>query len=106
MKKIFNFFKNHFLSLHVVLFFAFIYVPLLVVIFLSFNSNVINMMVWDGFTYDWYKSIFGFKTGLDEDAMYLESTDQLLNALKDVCYQTDDIECWKITNDLLKQISK
>jgi spermidine/putrescine transport system permease protein len=82
MKKIFNFFKNHFLSLHVVLFFAFIYVPLLVVIFLSFNSNVINMMVWDGFTYDWYKSIFGFKTGLDEDAMYLESTDQLLNALK------------------------
>ena len=82
MKKYTNFLKNSFLPLHVILFFLFIYIPLLVVIFLSFNSNVLNMMIWDGFTFDWYKSIFGFSTRLDEDAVYLESTDQLLNALK------------------------
>ncbi|SVB10218.1 uncharacterized protein METZ01_LOCUS163072 [marine metagenome] len=40
------------------------------------------MMVWDGFTFDWYKSIFGYSTKLDEDAIYLESTDQLLSSLK------------------------
>tara|TARA_B100000749_G_scaffold277895_1_gene267598 strand:+ start:200 stop:907 length:708 start_codon:yes stop_codon:yes gene_type:complete len=39
-------------------------------------------MVWDGFTFDWYKSIFGYSTKLDEDAIYLESTDQLLSSLK------------------------
>tara|TARA_B110000240_G_scaffold142703_1_gene157874 strand:- start:1071 stop:1925 length:855 start_codon:yes stop_codon:yes gene_type:complete len=82
MKKLFNFLKDKLLPFHVIIFFMFIYIPLLVVIFLSFNSNVINMMIWDGFTFDWYKSIFGFNTQLDEDAVYLESTDQLLNALK------------------------
>ena len=42
-----------------------------------------------------------------EEAVRINNTEvQLLNALKDVCYQTDDIECWKNTNDLLKQISK
>lgn len=41
-----------------------------------------------------------------EEAVRINNTEvQLLNALKDVCYQTDDIECWKKTNDLLKQIS-
>ena len=42
-----------------------------------------------------------------EEAVRINNTEvQLLNALKDVCYQTDDIDCWKKTNDLLKQISK
>ena len=42
-----------------------------------------------------------------EEAVRINNTEvQLLKALKDVCYQTDDIECWKKTNDLLKQISK
>ena len=40
------------------------------------------MMVWDGFTFDWYKSIFGYSTKLDEDAIYLESTEQLLSSVK------------------------
>ena len=69
-------------SIYGIIFFSFIYLPLLTVIFLSFNSNPINMMVWDGFTFDWYKSIFGYSTKLDEDAIYLESTDQLLSSLK------------------------
>ena len=75
-------FSKQLFSIYGIIFFTFIYLPLLTVIFLSFNSNPINMMVWDGFTFDWYKSIFGFSTKLDEDAIYLESTDQLLSSLK------------------------
>ena len=75
-------FSKQLFSIYGIIFFSFIYLPLLTVIFLSFNSNPINMMVWDGFTFDWYKSIFGFSTKLDEDAIYLESTDQLLSSLK------------------------
>jgi len=75
-------FSKHLFSIYGIIFFSFIYLPLLTVIFLSFNSNPINMMVWDGFTFDWYKSIFGYSTKLDEDAIYLESTEQLLSSLK------------------------
>jgi len=75
-------FSKHLFSIYGIIFFSFIYLPLLTVIFLSFNSNPINMMVWDGFTFDWYKSIFGYSTMLDEDAIYLESTEQLLSSLK------------------------
>jgi len=75
-------FSKQLFSIYGIIFFTFIYLPLLTVIFLSFNSNPINMMVWDGFTFDWYKSIFGYSTKLDEDAIYLESTDQLLSSLK------------------------
>ena len=75
-------FSKQLFSIYGIIFFSFIYLPLLTVIFLSFNSNPINMMVWDGFTFDWYKSIFGYSTKLDEDAIYLESTDQLLSSLK------------------------
>ena len=63
-------FSNFFLTFYGMLFFGFIYLPLLTIIFLSFNSNPINMMVWDSFTFDWYKSIFGYSTKLDEDAIY------------------------------------
>ena len=75
-------FSKHLFSIYGIIFFSFIYLPLLTVIFLSFNSNPINMMVWDEFTFDWYKSIFGYSTKLDEDAIYLESTEQLLSSLK------------------------
>ena len=75
-------FSKQLFSIYGIIFFSFIYLPLLTVIFLSFNSNPINMMVWDGFTFDWYKSIFGYSTKLDEDAIYLESTEQLLSSLK------------------------
>ena len=61
-----------------------------------------------------YNSLKGQRNKLYKEAQpYLEeavrindSEIQLLNALKDVCYQTDDIECWKKTNDLLKEINK
>ena len=75
-------FSKHLFSIYGIFFFSFIYLPLLTIIFLSFNSNPVNMMVWDSFTFDWYKSIFGYSTKLDEDAIYLESTEQLLSSVK------------------------
>ena len=75
-------FSKQIFTFYGILFFGFIYLPLITIVVLSFNSNPINMLIWDGFTLDWYKSIFGYSTSLDEDAIYLESTDQLLSAVK------------------------
>lgn len=67
------------------LFFAFLYAPLLVIVVYSFNANPVNMLIWDGFTLDWYKGLFGIgERTLDPNqrAVYLESTPQLIAALK------------------------
>src|SRR5690606_27013380 len=63
---------------YTVLFFAFIYLPLVLIAVYSFNSNPVNMMTWEGFTTDWYWQVLGFKTTMSEAAMYIESTGQLL----------------------------
>ena len=81
------------LGLHGLLFLVFVYAPIIMVVVLSFNSNPINMMIWSGFTFDWYWSIFGYPTQLNEQTLYVESTDQLLSAVKeqpDRCGQHDD----------------
>jgi spermidine/putrescine transport system permease protein len=39
-------------------------------------------MIWDGFTLDWYRTIFGFPTRLTELTIYVESTDQLYSAVE------------------------
>ena len=70
------------LLLHGILFFMFIYLPIILIAVYSFNSNPINMMVWKDFTFDWYRTIFGFSAGLTEDTMYVESTDQLIRAIQ------------------------
>ncbi|HEX2257964.1 MAG TPA: ABC transporter permease [Afifellaceae bacterium] len=64
------------------LFIVFLYGPLLLILIYSFNSNRINMAIWSGFTLDWYRSIFGLTTSLDSDAFYVESTGQLLAAVR------------------------
>ena len=67
------------------LFFGFIYLPLGVVVIYSFNSNPLDMSSWQSFTFDWYLGIFGMKEvdpSLGSSAIYVESTDQLLKALK------------------------
>lgn len=63
-------------------FFVFLYLPIGLIVAYSFNSNPINMMIWDGFSLDWYRSLFGLSTNLNENALYVESTDQLLAALR------------------------
>ena len=68
------------------LFFAFIYLPLGVIVVYSFNANPVNMMLWSGFTFDWYLTIFGLSEltsdTLNSTAVYVDSTENLVNALK------------------------
>ncbi len=73
---------NRLLGLHGGLFLLFIYAPIVMVVVYSFNSNPVNMMIWSDFTFDWYWSIFGYPTKLNEQTLYVESTPQLLAAVK------------------------
>lgn len=71
------------LTLYSVIFFMFIYLPIVAIIGVSFNSNPVDMMSWSGFTFDWYRTIFGMNAkGLSDSSVYLESTDQLLAAVR------------------------
>jgi spermidine/putrescine transport system permease protein len=63
-------------------FLALLYLPIALVLAYSFNRNVVNMMIWEGFTLDWYRSIFGLATRLAEDANYVHSTEGLVNAAR------------------------
>ncbi|MGP9826610.1 ABC transporter permease [Ectopseudomonas khazarica] len=63
-------------------FFVFLYLPIGLIVAYSFNGNPINMMIWDGFSLDRYRSLLGLSTSLSENALYIESTDQLLAALR------------------------
>ncbi len=66
-------------------FFAFIYAPLFVIIGYSFNSNPVNMMIWEHFTFDWYTGLLGLSdrtTDVSNRAAYVESTDLMLAALR------------------------
>lgn len=74
------------LTLYGVLFFTFIYAPLVVIVIYSFNANPVNMMIWQGFTFDWYGKIFGLTEintdGFLTDAVYVDSTEELLHAVR------------------------
>ena len=70
------------LSVYGFFFFAFIYAPIILIVIFSFNANPVNMMIWDGFTLDWYRTIFGFSAKSTESALYIESTEQLYKAVK------------------------
>lgn len=73
------------LTVIALLFFVFIYAPLMVVVATSFNANPVNMLIWEGFTLDWYRGLLGLgerATGVSNRALYVESTDQLLAAVR------------------------
>src|SRR5699024_299576 len=70
------------LSLYGLLFFVFLYAPIVLIVIYSFNANPVNMMIWDGFTFDWYRAIFGQSTKISESALYVESTSQLYAAVR------------------------
>lgn len=46
------------------------------------------------------------KPFLEEAVRIDASSIEVLNALKEVCYQTDDIECWKATSAKIKELNK
>src|SRR5699024_9989932 len=70
------------LSLYGLLFFVFLYAPIVLIVIYSFNANPVNMMIWDGFTFDWYRAIFGQSTKISESSLYVESTSQLYAAVR------------------------
>jgi spermidine/putrescine transport system permease protein len=70
------------LTAYGVLFLCFVYAPIILVVIFSFNANPINMMIWQGFTLDWYRTIFGFPAKITELTLYVESTDQLFAAVR------------------------
>ncbi len=82
MLKLQKLLRSSILPIYGYLFFAFVYAPILLIVVFSFNSNPVNMMIWESFTFDWYKTIFGFSTATTESALYLDSTDQLYGAVK------------------------
>jgi spermidine/putrescine transport system permease protein len=45
------------LSLHALLFFAFLYLPIVILIIFSFNDSK-SVFVWHGFTLKWYQKVF------------------------------------------------
>lgn len=63
-------------------FFVFLYLPIALIVVYSFNANPINMMIWSGASLDWYRSLFGLSNSLGSSTQYVESTDQLLGALR------------------------
>lgn len=69
------------LGLYGLAFLLVVYAPILLIVVYSFNSNPVNMMVWSGFTLDWYRTIFGFPAEVNEATLYVESTDALLDAV-------------------------
>ena len=46
------------------LFFTFLFLPILVIILFSFNTSSLNI-IFEGFTFDWYKELFNNKTLLE-----------------------------------------
>ena len=70
------------LALYGALFIVFIYAPILLVVVFSFNSNPVNMMIWDGFTLDWYRLIFGMEARATQAEAYIDSTEQLYAAVR------------------------
>jgi spermidine/putrescine transport system permease protein len=70
------------LSGYSLLFFVFLYLPIGLIFVYSFNGNPLNMMIWGGFSLDWYRSIFGMANHLADNVQYIESTDQLLGSLR------------------------
>jgi spermidine/putrescine transport system permease protein len=73
---------QHVLSGYSLLFFVFLYLPIGLIFVYSFNGNPLNMMIWGGFSLDWYRSIFGMANHLADNVQYIESTDQLLGSLR------------------------
>ncbi len=63
-------------------FFIFLYLPIVLIVVYFLNANPINMMIWSGGTLDWYRSLFGLSNSLSENALYIESTVQLLDSLR------------------------
>ena len=70
-------------NLYGLLFLTFLYMPLALIVLYSFNANPINMAVWTGFTFDWYRTIFGgAAVETTFDAAFSESPQRIFEVVK------------------------
>jgi spermidine/putrescine transport system permease protein len=60
--------------------FAFLYLPILILVIYSFNASRFNA-VWSGFTLDWYRSLFGQTTDIQANFANAEIWQALQNSL-------------------------
>lgn len=60
--------------------FAFLYLPILILVIYSFNASRFNA-VWSGFTLDWYRSLFGQTTDIKANFANAEIWQALQNSL-------------------------
>ena len=71
------------LNVYGVAFLVFLYAPLALIFFYSFNANPINMAVWSGFTLDWYRTLFGMQpAGAAFDAAFTENPDSIYQVVR------------------------
>jgi len=71
------------LDLYGALFLVFLYAPIVVILVYSFNSNAINMAIWEGFTLDWYRTLLGCApANAAFDAAFTENPDRLIRVVR------------------------
>jgi len=71
------------LNMYGMAFLVFLYAPLALIFFYSFNANPINMAVWSGFTLDWYRTLFGMQpAGAAFDAAFTENPDRIYQVVR------------------------
>ncbi len=68
------------LVVHAALGFAFIYLPILILVIYSFNASRFNA-VWRGFTFDWYRSLLQVDSQLTANVTDARIWDALQNSL-------------------------
>ncbi|MCU0868400.1 MAG: ABC transporter permease [Burkholderiales bacterium] len=69
------------LALYGSVFVLLLYAPIALIVGYSFNANVVNMMLWEGFTFDWYRAILGLPTTLGRAANHVDTTTSLRAAV-------------------------
>ena len=59
--------------LYIILYFAFLFAPLLVTCILAFNDSQFPALPWNGFTFDWFIADRADRVGIFHDAINLDS---------------------------------
>ncbi len=69
------------LSSYSILFFLFLYAPIILIVVYSFNSNPLSILNWTSASLDWYRIIFGLEPKMELPPTYIDCTGQLLDTL-------------------------
>ena len=64
---------NRFFKLYVILYFAFLFAPLLVTCVLAFNDSQFPSLPWKGFTLEWFTAKLPDRVGIFHDQTNLDS---------------------------------